>query len=480
MKNIALIDSESINSSTSTGVIFSLGGILLSPELEQLDSFELFCRNKPGHVLDPYSMWVNKGFHRMMKSNNSSLSMWYEFHKIVKKWQGENGCIWGTYNGHSFDFPFIEKENYRALLPIYILKQNGNEAADFLPFVRASKIFFPNSFKTKKTLKGNDSFKLTDLAEVNVSNLDKKTLHTAVGDCKIVWEILKKMKKNAKPVFDSVTKTTTKSLTERALEENRIFTTSFYWYGRSRPTICTKFTNHGEYTWPMVFPLENDPKDLITLSKNALKDLLKKPGKFCRPYPLNKNNVFLHYSFGMTLDIYKTLGIEKIKERADIIHNNKEFCKNVGETLGEIVREKKEKSEDQYETKLIENLLYAGGFAAKPDQEKMAAFHATDDWLERNKIAGQFDDERFRYLGKRLIYQNQSDALSKKEYNEIHTDIARKILNIEEDRFTTIPMSEKLCDDMRNEKGISKEKLDYINEIDEWLHQQRRIYEKAS
>ena len=84
MKNIALIDSESINSSTSTGVIFSLGGILLSPELEQLDSFEFFCRNKPGHVMDPYSMWVNKGFQKMMKSNMSSLNMWYEFHKIVK------------------------------------------------------------------------------------------------------------------------------------------------------------------------------------------------------------------------------------------------------------------------------------------------------------------------------------------------------------------------------------------------------------
>ena len=478
MKNIALIDSESINSSTSTGVIFSLGGILLSPELEQLVSFEFFCRNKPGHVLDPYSMWVNKGFHKMMKSNMSSLNMWYEFHKIVKKWQGPNGCIWGTWNGHGFDFPFIEKENYRALLPSYILKQNGNEAADFLPFARACKIFYPDSFKAKKNVKGNYSFKLTDLASENIHNLDKKTLHTSVGDCKVVWEILKKMRKNAKPIFDSVRKTTTKALTENVLEENRIFTTSFYWYGRSRPTICTKFTNHGEYTWPMVFPLENDPENLITLSKNALKEVLKKPGKFCRPFPLNKNNVLLHYEYGMTLDIYKTLGIEKIKERADIIHNNKEFCKNVGQALGELAREKKEKSNDK-KKELVENLLYGGSWPTKPDEEKMTAFHATDDWNERNKIASSFSDSRFRFLGKRLVYQNQSDALSKKEYNEIHTDIAKKILDINEDRFQTIPMSEQLCDNMRAENNIPKEKLDYINEIDEWLHQQRKIYERV-
>jgi exodeoxyribonuclease-1 len=180
----------------------------------------------------------------------------------------------------------------------------------------------------------------------------------------------------------------------------------------------------------------------------------------------------------MTLDIYKTLGIEKIKERADIIHNSKEFCKNVGEALGETAREKKEKSNDK-KKELVENLLYGGSWPTKPDEEKMTAFHATDDWNERNKIASSFSDSRFRFLGKRLVYQNQSDALSKKEYNEIHTDIAKKILDINEDRFQTIPMSEQLCDNMRAEKNIPKEKLDYINEIDEWLHQQRKIYERA-
>ena len=83
-------------------------------------------------------------------------------------------------------------------------------------------------------------------------------------------------------------------------------------------------------------------------------------------------------------------------------------------------------------------------------------------------------------MGKRLIYQNQPEVLLKKEYNEIHRDIAKKILSVDENRFQTIPMSEKLCDDMRNEKNIYKEKLEYINAIDEYLHQQRKIYEKAS
>ena len=172
--------------------------------------------------------------------------------------------------------------------------------------------------------------------------------------------------------------------------------------------------------------------------------------------------------------------MEKIKERANLIHSHKEFGKNVGEILGELAMEKKEKSADKPEKNLVENQLYAGGFAKPEDQKKMEEFHKISDWVERSKIVDQFYDKRFLYLGKRLIYQNQPDALLKKEYKEIHEDIAKKILSVDEDRFQTIPMSEKLCDDMRNEKNISKEKLEYINEIDEYLHQQRKIYEKVS
>ena len=66
-----------------------------------------------------------------------------------------------------------------------------------------------------------------------------------------------------------------------------------------------------------------------------------------------------------------------------------------------------------------------------------------------------------------------------KEYEQIHSDIAKKILNPEETRFTTLPAAEKLVDDIRAEKDISDEKLDYMNEIDQYLKQMRQTYEKV-
>jgi hypothetical protein len=41
------------------------------------------------------------------------------------------------------------------------------------------------------------------------------------------------------------------------------------------------------------------------------------------------------------LDIYKNIGLKKLKERADKIYQNKQFSEKVSFALGEIAREKK-------------------------------------------------------------------------------------------------------------------------------------------
>ena len=41
-------------------------------------------------------------------------------------------------------------------------------------------------------------------------------------------------------------------------------------------------------------------------------------------------------------------------------------------------------------------------------------------------------------------------------------------------------MAESLIDNIRNEKDISDEKLNYMNKVDEYIQQIRVFYEKAS
>ena len=245
-----------------------------------------------------------------------------------------------------------------------------------------------------------------------------------------------------------------------------------------RSFLTTYICEHGLYqNWPMLFCLENDPRDFIKLDYNSLKESLKKPGKYVRSCPL-KHPIILPAEFSLKTDLYKSIGMPKLLERANLIHSNKEFAKKVSLALGEIAKEKKEAKEDT--PLLVEDSLYAKGFPSPHDVEVMKNFHEANDWVEKNEILPKIKDERFSYLGKRLIYQNAPKVLSTNEYQAIHSDIAKKILSTEETRWTTIPMSQSLIDNIRQEKGISDLKLAYMNKIDEYLERMKAFYEKAA
>ena len=472
MKNIAIIDIESQGASTSYSSIISIAGILVNPELKEIERFELNCRNKPGHVPDPYSLWINKGFHQMKKSNSSHYHLMKELHKIIKKW---SPCIWIGWNSIGFDFIMLQKENYKSLFPAYVLNTNSNEQADFLPVARSSKLFFPKSINTTFSEKKNPVFQLEGLSTVNDIKVDQ--FHTAISDCEACLGIMRLIRKNAKQIYDQSFNTTSKHKVSNILEKERIFTTTFYYYGKARPFLVTYLCDHGEYKWPIVFCLEQDPENFIKLDMNSLKEELKKPGKWARALPANKHPIMLDKNLGLELDIYKNIGLKKLKERADKIYQSKQFSEKVSFALGENAREKKNLKKEKVLP--FEDRLVSGGFAKEKDLNLMREFQENDNWEKKNDIITKLEDQRFKYFGKRLIYQNQPDVLSKDEYKKIHKDIAKKILSIEETGFTTIPMAEGLIDNMRSEKNISEEKLNYINDIDVYIADIRKTYEKA-
>ena len=457
MKNFAIIDIESQGASTSYASIISIAGILVNPELEELDRFSLFCRNKPGFVPDPYSLWVNKGFDKMIGSNRSHFEMMKQLHQYIRKW---SPCIWTGWNSLGFDFVMLQKENYKALLPIYITNTQGSEHSDFLPVARASKLFYPDCIKTVLSDKGNPIFKLDNIGPLNFPDLDTKKFHTAIQDCETLLRVMKKLKQDAGEIFEASKLTTSKFSAKEAIEKERVFTTSFYFYGKARAAAVTYLTEHSTYKWPMVFCLENNPNDLMSLDYESLKESLKKPGKWVRALPL-KHPMVLDPSYGLKTDLYKELGLKLLTERANLIKENKEFAKRVSLALGEIAQEKQDKKNNKDKEKLShEDSLFAGGFPTPKDQNTMQEFQSVDDWQKKYKIISKIEDSRFVYLGNRLIYQNDPKALPTIEYEQIHSDIAKKILNPEETRFTTVPMAEKLIDDIRAEKDISDEKLD--------------------
>ena len=158
-------------------------------------------------------------------------------------------------------------------------------------------------------------------------------------------------------------------------------------------------------------------------------------------------------------------------------------CFTKGKTIDEIAEERALKTtskEDERISNDPHNQLYSGGFLDEnsSDNDIIKKFH-TIEWDKRYEQILKIKDLRFKYFGERLIYQNEPEALPKEVYKRIHTDTAERVLRLEEKNFTTIPMAEHLIDSIRAEKDISKEKLDYMNEVDEMIKEMRIVYEKA-
>ena len=477
MANIAVLDFEAQSASTSTGKIISVTGILYNDQFQELDRFELFCRNVPGYIPDPYSLWVNKGLKKLKETNMSHYQLMLEMHKKINQW---SPCIWATWNGHGYDYPLAEKENYRSLLPIYILKTNGNEAADFLPFARASKLFYPKSLLTSYSKSNNPVFRLEDLGMKNFPETDKSKFHTATQDVEITAKVMQKIRESARPIFESSLITISKKKAKDEILKNKLFTTALYYFGKSRPFACTYLFDHPKYTWPMVYCLETDPKDLMSLDYKSLKEKMQKPGKFIRAIPL-KHPVILHIDYALKAEPFKTIGIEKLKERAELIKNNPEFGEKCKKAIEEIAEERELKNKSKEDEKIANdphNQLYSGGFLDNnsPDNDIIKKFH-TIEWDKRYEQVLKIKDPRFKYFGERLIYQNEPEALPREVYKRIHADTAQRVLRLEEKNFTTIPMAEHLIDTIRAEKDISKEKLEYMNEVDAMIKEMRIFYE---
>ena len=120
----------------------------------------------------------------------------------------------------------------------------------------------------------------------NFPDTDKSKFHTATQDVEITAKVMNKIKQTAKPIFESSLMTISKQNAKDEILKNKLFTTALYYFGKSRPFACTYFFDHPQYTWPMVYCLETDPNDLISLDYKSLKETMKKPGKFIRAVPL--------------------------------------------------------------------------------------------------------------------------------------------------------------------------------------------------
>ena len=110
----------------------------------------------------------------------------------------------------------------------------------------------------------------------------------------------------------------------------------------------------------------------------------------------------------------------------------------------------------------------------------MPEFHKAN-WDKKLSVLTKFKDERLQYFGKKLLYMEKPEMLSKSDYNLIHKDTAKKLLSTNNEKWNTIPRTYSEIDTLRAkfEKEGQPEKLVILDEINAYVEELEKIYSSA-
>ena len=474
MSNFVFYDFETSSSNKYWGQIIQIGAILTNDNLDELDRFDARCRLSPGIIPEAMALIVNKTSPTMLKKSNlSHYEMIRQFVDILKRW-GKATYI--GFNSIEFDEEFLRSTLFQTLEYPYITSTNGNTRGDMLSLSRAANLYYPKTLKNSVNEKGNDVYKLDQMAPLN--GIDHGDAHSAIGDVIATLGIAKLIAKKAPNVWKASLKTLDKNETLNLIRKETLFCTNEYFYGKSRPYIQTFVCQHPQYQWPLCFDLRHDPNIYLNMPIQELTAAMKKQPKFIRTVRHNKHPVLMNPSYGKMFEEYKIIGLDKLKERANLVKDNKDFAEKII-SIKQLEIEEKEQTKSQ-EDLTPEESIYDFSQSKKEDNKIMTEFHS-QNWDKRLPIISKFKDERLKYFGKKLLYMEKPDLLTKEDYNLIHKDIAKKLLSTNNEKWNTIPRTYSEIDTLRAkfEKENHKDKLVILDEINAYVEELEKIYSKV-
>ena len=474
MPNLLFFDYESSDHRVNFGQVCELSFILADDRFNILEKKELKCRLKPNVVPNIRAMLVNSITPQTLR--NAPLSHYQLVLENYKWFKKLSPTYFTGFNITSFDIEFYRRMLFKSLIPDwYQTNTNGNKIHDVLPQVRAAKFINRNCIATKLNPKGNDSFKLQDLAEVG--NFNHGVSHSSTVDCLNTIEVAKKVKQGAPEIWESSLKSAHRTDAEKVINSQKIFTTFEFFYGRIRLFLQKHLFYHNLYRWSICWDLKHHPKDYINLDRENLSKALQEAPKVIRTFKQNKNNVIMNKELGLNYEPYDKIGMNEILERSKILDQNPQFINSISSILEDLAEEKKEANQIE---PLFEESIYAGGInISSKDKINMNNFHEVD-LKGKLSLIEKFTEERYSYFAKCLLYEEYSkEQLPESLYNEMHKHFAKRLTSTDNEKWETFASFYKECDDHREKYKDDENKLKILEGYNNYVEEMEKNFENA-
>ncbi len=478
MDKIVIYDTETTNS-TIWGSIIEVGAVVVDKNLKEIGKLNIRGRMPEGEVPSAKALLVNSTSIDLLTKGNYSH---YDFLGAVENFFSK--CAPAMFMGWSnlnfdrrmFHFNFFKGNRYP-----YATHSSPNSEHDGLHIARAAQTLNSETLKTELTEAGNPSLALESLSRIQ--GFDTSASHTAYVDAQNSLKILRIIKDKHKENWETFLKTSTKTSVETFLKNEGIYSIFENVKGRNMmyltSTLHPNHCFHPSYaSWGYVWDLRRDPEPLLNLSVNQLRDILKKYSpKAIRVLKTNKAPVILNKEFALKQKPYSDLDLETIKKRAQMVRNNENFCKNI-QIINREAAEEKEQTKTQ-EDLLPEETLYEK-FIPNKDTALFKIWHSSS-WEDKLKMLDKFTDKRCSWFGQKIIYQEAPQILPLDLYKNIKSEIARRILSKNKEKWQTVNMAYNEIDYLRDQadKRDDKNELNKLEEINDFIMSIEKKYEIA-
>ena len=471
MTNIVIYDLETSGIDSAFSSILQAAAICVDEDFNEIDRFNLRGRMKSYYpVPHPKALLINHVEVEQLKHDkNSNFSLISQIQSQFKSWKES---IFIGYNSIGFDEHHLRQSFYQNCLPPYLTNTDGNKRADALKIVHAASASNPNKFvRPISDETGKTTFQLVKFAEAN--SITHTKAHDALSDVETTLNVLRLIKERCPDVWEFSKTTASKHDVYSIMDQDKIFCASRFFRGKEYTHGLVYLTKNPTYQNHIYcFDLKYDPEMIFDLDRNELKKLFKGKDKCFHVVKANEHPILLDEKYLTQSDDYRDIDPNLIQHRMKSIRSNKNFIEKFNNLLIDM-QEEKNLTQDQSE-KLVEKQIY-DGFPDNKDNYLMQEFHAA---LPDKKydIAEKISDYRYQELAKRVMYNEFSEFLPRKELIKRNKLVAENHLTLEERPWCTIPKAMQAIDDLREEdKDVDFNRL---QEIDEFITEMKEKFEE--
>ncbi len=478
MDKFVIYDTETTNS-TIWGTIIEVGAVVVDKNLNEIGKLNIRGRMPEGEVPSAKALLVNSTSIDLLTKGNYSH---YEFLGAVENFFSKAApALFMGWSNLNFDRRMFHFNFFKANRYPYITHSSPNKEHDGLHVARAAQTINSKTLKTELTDAGNESLALEGLARQQ--GFDTSQQHTAYHDAFTSLKILRIIKEKHKDNWEKFLTTSTKSSVESILKGEGIYSIFENVKGRNMmylvSTLHPEHCFHPSYaSWGYLWDLRRDPEPFLNMSVNELKANLKKISpKALRVIKTNKAPVVLNKKFALKEKVYADLDLETIQKRAKLVRSSENLCKNI-QIINREAAEEKAQTQNQ-EDLLPEETLYEK-FVPNKDTALFKTWHSSS-WEDKLRLLDKFQDKRCAWFGQKIIYQEAPHVLPLDLYKNIKSEIARRILSKNREKWQTIAMAYTEIDTLRDQASNrdDEEELKKLDEINEFIMSIEKKYEIA-